>query len=120
MSDSAISKASDVFVSTYYKYFDTQRHLLAKLYKESAAVVWNGNPFGNRGLYQEFYLTLPSTGRVYNHILVQLLLLKTCIAYPLPLPYPSLFLICIVSDVFCCMGFLPLRFKWMGLDWMDG
>ncbi|KAJ3058760.1 hypothetical protein HDU98_005175 [Podochytrium sp. JEL0797] len=56
------SKGGDLFVQTYYKYYDSQRHVLHKLYKDNAAILWNGNAFNGIQAFKEFYLSLPSTG----------------------------------------------------------
>ncbi|KAJ3019398.1 UNVERIFIED_CONTAM: NTF2- export protein 2 [Siphonaria sp. JEL0065] len=56
------SKGGDLFVQSYYKYYDSQRHVLHKLYKDNAAIIWNGNAFNGIAPFKEFYLSLPSTG----------------------------------------------------------
>ncbi|KAJ3415972.1 NTF2- export protein 2 [Chytridiales sp. JEL 0842] len=56
-----LSKAADNFVTTFYKLFDTQRHMVNKMYKDSAAILWNGNPYAGSVAYQEFCLKLPAS-----------------------------------------------------------
>ncbi|ORY46539.1 hypothetical protein BCR33DRAFT_715592 [Rhizoclosmatium globosum] len=43
------SKGGDLFVQTYYKYYDSQRH-------ENAAILWNGNAFNGIAAFKEFIL----------------------------------------------------------------
>ncbi|KAJ3216702.1 NTF2- export protein 2 [Dinochytrium kinnereticum] len=66
MSDIAVvaSQRADLFVENFYKYYDKQRHLLGNIYKDDAAILWNGNPYNGWARYSEFLLKLPSTRNV--------------------------------------------------------
>ncbi|KAI8607383.1 hypothetical protein BC830DRAFT_1158908 [Chytriomyces sp. MP71] len=60
------SKGADAFVAAYYKYYDTQRHVLHKLYKDDAAILWNGNAFAGIAQFRDSYLQLPATVHEYQ------------------------------------------------------
>ncbi|KAF9293177.1 NTF2- export protein 2 [Mortierella antarctica] len=49
------SKGADQFVELYYKVFDTQRPVLNRLYRDSSAILWNGNAFSGITPFAEFY-----------------------------------------------------------------
>ncbi|KAF9169969.1 NTF2- export protein 2 [Mortierella sp. AD010] len=55
------SSGADQFVELYYKVYDTQRPVLNRLYRDSSAILWNGNAFSGITPYQEFYNKLAST-----------------------------------------------------------
>ncbi|KAJ3046373.1 NTF2- export protein 2 [Rhizophlyctis rosea] len=55
------SRAAENFVATYYKMFDRQRHVLPQMYKDTSAIVWNGNALSGVEQYQQFCLKLPVT-----------------------------------------------------------
>ncbi|GJJ74778.1 NTF2-related export protein 1/2 [Entomortierella parvispora] len=55
------SKGADQFVEVYYKFFDTQRNILNRLYRDSSSILWNGNPFSGIKPYDEFYTKLPAS-----------------------------------------------------------
>ncbi|KAJ1557574.1 NTF2- export protein 2, partial [Cladochytrium tenue] len=59
--EAAASKGAELFVRTFYKYYDSQRHNLHILYVDAAAVLWNGNPFAGIAAYKDFFLKLPAT-----------------------------------------------------------
>ncbi|KAI8836878.1 hypothetical protein BJ741DRAFT_604334 [Chytriomyces cf. hyalinus JEL632] len=61
-----VSKGADGFVLTYYKLYDTQRHMLHKLYKEDAAILWNGNAFAGISSFKDSYLQLPPSVHEYQ------------------------------------------------------
>ncbi|KND01430.1 uncharacterized protein SPPG_03235 [Spizellomyces punctatus DAOM BR117] len=60
------SRAADNFVPTFYKVYDRQRHLLHQMYKDSSAVLWNGNPLVGQQNASEFFLKLPATDHVVH------------------------------------------------------
>ncbi|KAG0004311.1 NTF2- export protein 2 [Entomortierella chlamydospora] len=55
------SSGADQFVELYYKVYDTQRPVLNRLYRDSSAILWNGNAFSGITPYQEFYNKLASS-----------------------------------------------------------
>ncbi|KAI8844261.1 hypothetical protein BC829DRAFT_286403 [Chytridium lagenaria] len=57
----AASRTADTFVENIYKIYDKQRHLMLNVYKDSAAILWNGNAFNGVASYLEFFLKLPVT-----------------------------------------------------------
>ncbi|KAI9358562.1 hypothetical protein DFJ73DRAFT_793957 [Zopfochytrium polystomum] len=66
MTDAA-SKAADLFVKSYYKYYDTQRHNLHIMYTDAAAIVWNGNPFPGIAAFNEQLLKMPGSQHDINN-----------------------------------------------------
>ncbi|KAJ3389419.1 NTF2- export protein 2 [Entophlyctis sp. JEL0112] len=76
MAADVASKGGDLFVAAYYKYFDSQRHILHKLYIDSAPILWNGNPFNGIAAFRDFYLQLPATQHDFQSFDVQPLLGK--------------------------------------------
>ncbi|TPX67771.1 hypothetical protein SpCBS45565_g03589 [Spizellomyces sp. 'palustris'] len=60
------SRAADNFVPTFYKVYDRQRHLLHQMYKDSSAVLWNGNPLVGQQNASDFFLKLPATDHVVH------------------------------------------------------
>ncbi|KAF9382191.1 NTF2- export protein 2 [Podila verticillata] len=55
------SKGADQFVELYYKVFDTQRPVLNRLYRDSSAILWNGNAFSGITPFAEFYNKLSTS-----------------------------------------------------------
>ncbi|KAF9114253.1 Vacuolar protease A [Mortierella sp. AM989] len=58
------SSGADQFVELYYKVYDTQRPVLNRLYRDSSAILWNGNAFSGITPYQEFYNKLATSEHV--------------------------------------------------------
>ncbi|KAG4094032.1 NTF2-like protein [Neocallimastix lanati (nom. inval.)] len=56
-----INKGATSFVEQYYKIFDTNRGYIDGFYKESSAILWNGNPFGGIIPFKDFVQKLPVT-----------------------------------------------------------
>ncbi|KAJ3145427.1 NTF2- export protein 2 [Geranomyces michiganensis] len=54
------TRAADMFVPSYYKVYDRQRHLLHQFYKDGSAVLWNGSALPGHSC-SEFFLKLPAT-----------------------------------------------------------
>ncbi|KAF9166244.1 NTF2- export protein 1 [Actinomortierella ambigua] len=55
------AKGADQFVELYYKLFDTQRAVLNRLYRDSSAILWNGNAYSGVGPFKELYDKMPSS-----------------------------------------------------------
>ncbi|XP_050417400.1 NTF2-related export protein 1 [Patella vulgata] len=55
------SQAGEEFYQLFYDTVDKKRHLLKKLYEESATCVWNGNTFKGATDIVQFYESLPIT-----------------------------------------------------------
>ncbi|KAF9280700.1 NTF2- export protein 2 [Mortierella alpina] len=49
------SSGADAFVRAYYDMFDTQRMNLSALYRDTSAILWNGNAFSGIQPFTEFY-----------------------------------------------------------------
>ncbi|KAF9580846.1 NTF2- export protein 2 [Lunasporangiospora selenospora] len=60
------SKGADQFVELYYKLFDTQRGVLNRLYRDSSAILWNGNAYSGITPFSEFYNKLSSSEHIIN------------------------------------------------------
>ncbi|KAF9311050.1 NTF2- export protein 2 [Podila horticola] len=60
------SKGADQFVELYYKVFDTQRTVLNRLYRDSSAILWNGNAFSGITPFAEFYNKLSTSEHSVN------------------------------------------------------
>ncbi|KAL3880197.1 hypothetical protein ACJMK2_032459 [Sinanodonta woodiana] len=54
-------QAGEEFYNLYYETFDKKRHLLAKLYMDTAKLVWNGNPADGKEAILKFFENLPSS-----------------------------------------------------------
>ena len=63
--DDVAARGADAFISTYYKLMETQRGLLGRIYKDNAAILWNGNAFGTSQAFQSFIQTLPAVGGLF-------------------------------------------------------
>ncbi|KAJ3184324.1 NTF2- export protein 2 [Geranomyces variabilis] len=59
------TRAADMFVPSYYKVYDRQRHLLHQFYKDGSAVLWNGSALPGHSC-SEFFLKLPATDHHVN------------------------------------------------------
>lgn len=57
-------RAADIFVSSFYKVFDRQRHLLPKMYSDWSKLLWNGNAIASDQI-SNFLLQMPPS----NHII---------------------------------------------------
>ncbi|KAF9093852.1 NTF2- export protein 2 [Mortierella sp. GBA35] len=55
------SQGADAFVAAYYNLFDTQRPVLNRVYRDSSAILWNGNAYSGIGPFSEFYNKLASS-----------------------------------------------------------
>ncbi|ORZ28884.1 hypothetical protein BCR41DRAFT_344231 [Lobosporangium transversale] len=55
------SSGADQFVTLYYDVFDNKRHILNHLYRDSSAILWNGNAHSGISPFQEFYNKLPAS-----------------------------------------------------------
>ncbi|KAI9208784.1 uncharacterized protein BJ171DRAFT_487269 [Polychytrium aggregatum] len=55
------ARGADAFVETFYKLWDTQRHLLIRLYKDTTPILFNGMPFSGGSSFEEHYQRLPAT-----------------------------------------------------------
>ncbi|KAI7832657.1 hypothetical protein BC939DRAFT_498060 [Gamsiella multidivaricata] len=55
------ASGADQFVALYYKVFDSQREVLNRLYRDSSAILWNGNAFAGIKPFSEFYDKLPKS-----------------------------------------------------------
>ncbi|CAO3620143.1 unnamed protein product [Mucor hiemalis] len=58
-------KSTEQFIQFFYPNYDTQRQNLGNLYRDTSAILWNGNAFGAQQ-YSEFWaacqcLTMKST-----------------------------------------------------------
>lgn len=61
--DDVAARGADAFVSTYYKLMRSERNtLLDQIYKNDAAILWNGHAYGNKEKFQEFMKGMPVTG----------------------------------------------------------
>ncbi|KAF8941810.1 NTF2- export protein 1 [Haplosporangium gracile] len=60
------SKGADAFVGIYYQLFDTQRPVLNRVYRDTSAILWNGNAFNGIGPFSEFYNKLASSEHTVN------------------------------------------------------
>ncbi|KAG0215344.1 NTF2- export protein 2 [Mortierella sp. GBA30] len=58
------SSGADAFVRAYYDMFDTQRTNLSALYRDSSAILWNGNAFSGIKPFTEFYNKLAGSEHV--------------------------------------------------------
>ncbi|KAG0240515.1 hypothetical protein B0O80DRAFT_445406 [Mortierella sp. GBAus27b] len=52
---------ADQFVAVYYKVFDEQRNVLNRLYRDSSAILWNGNAYSGIAPFQAVYEKIPKT-----------------------------------------------------------
>ncbi|KAG0377677.1 MAG: NTF2-like protein [Linnemannia gamsii] len=55
------SHGADQFVELYYKVIDTQRPVLNRFYRETSAILWNGNPYQGATPFSEFYTKLSAS-----------------------------------------------------------
>lgn len=54
-------RMGEEFTKMYYETMDKRRHMLSRLYMDSAVLSWNGNGVqGNDGI-QKYYIELPAT-----------------------------------------------------------
>ncbi|KAF9188824.1 NTF2- export protein 2 [Haplosporangium sp. Z 767] len=60
------SKGADAFVEVYYRVYDKQRAVLDRLYRDTSAILWNGNAFSGIKPFSEFYNKLPVTEHEVN------------------------------------------------------
>ncbi|CAO3672862.1 unnamed protein product [Rhizopus stolonifer] len=52
-------KSTEQFIQFFYLNYDTQRQNLGNLYRDSSAILWNGNAFSGAQQYSEFLGRLP-------------------------------------------------------------
>ncbi|SAM09215.1 hypothetical protein [Absidia glauca] len=52
-------KSTEQFVQFFYGSYDKQRNALGNLYRDSSAILWNGNAFSGAQQYSEFLGRLP-------------------------------------------------------------
>ena len=55
------SRAADKFVPVFYNLFDRQRHQIAKLYKDSSVLLWNGAPIAGSAAIIKTLFEFPIT-----------------------------------------------------------
>ncbi|ESP04407.1 hypothetical protein LOTGIDRAFT_136198, partial [Lottia gigantea] len=55
------AQAAEEFYQLYYEHFDKKRHMIKKLYQETATVVWNGHVVKGAGDIVHFFENLPSS-----------------------------------------------------------
>ncbi|RUS20463.1 hypothetical protein BC937DRAFT_95164 [Endogone sp. FLAS-F59071] len=55
------TKGADSFVELFYKLYDNQRELLSRFYRDSSAILWNGNAYSGVAPFAEFCKKLPTT-----------------------------------------------------------
>lgn len=60
------SSTAEDFTRLYYKKMDKSRHLIDKMYLESAVLVWNGNGAGGDTDISRFLLELPASEHTLN------------------------------------------------------
>ncbi|XP_064610042.1 NTF2-related export protein 1-like [Liolophura sinensis] len=56
--------AAEEFSKLYYETFDKKRHLVSKLYMDTAVLVWNGNSITGSTEIVKFFENLPSSEHV--------------------------------------------------------
>ncbi|XP_033743790.1 NTF2-related export protein 2-like isoform X2 [Pecten maximus] len=72
------SEAGEVFSKLYYDSFDKKRHLIQKLYLDSAALVWNGTPVNGLEKILKFFETLPTSEHSLDSLDCQPLIDQVC------------------------------------------
>eukprot|EP00128_Syssomonas_multiformis_P004567 Colp12_sorted_trinity150504_noHs@25844 len=55
----ATARGGEQFVDLFYKYYDSQRQILQRLYKDDALLIWNGNPSAGVDAIKLFFEVLP-------------------------------------------------------------
>ncbi|XP_069130823.1 NTF2-related export protein 2-like isoform X3 [Argopecten irradians] len=55
------SEAGETFSKLYYDSFDKKRHLIQKLYMDSATLIWNGTTVNGLEKILKFFETLPTS-----------------------------------------------------------
>ncbi|KAG0290417.1 NTF2- export protein 2 [Dissophora globulifera] len=53
--------AADQFMNVYYNLHDTKREFLGRLYRDSSAILWNGNAYSGVKPFSEFIEKLPKS-----------------------------------------------------------
>uniref|UniRef100_A0A1B6CKC7 NTF2-related export protein n=1 Tax=Clastoptera arizonana TaxID=38151 RepID=A0A1B6CKC7_9HEMI len=59
-------RTAENFLKLYYDSLDRKRHLMTKLYLDTATLVWNGNGSTGKEGIQNFLSELPSGSHAYN------------------------------------------------------
>ncbi|XP_051163495.1 NTF2-related export protein [Leptopilina boulardi] len=54
-------RTGEEFTKVYYESLDKRRHLISKLYLDTATMIWNGNGVDGKDAIQKFWIELPSS-----------------------------------------------------------
>ncbi|XP_011166085.1 NTF2-related export protein [Solenopsis invicta] len=54
-------RTAEEFTKLYYESLDKRRHLISRLYMDSATLIWNGNGVTGKDNIQKFWTDLPSS-----------------------------------------------------------
>ncbi|XP_039252150.1 NTF2-related export protein 2-like [Styela clava] len=55
----AAIEAGEKFTKIFYETFDKKRHMISKLYHDTAQLLWEGNPVSGKDAIQKFLQDLP-------------------------------------------------------------
>ncbi|KAF8939979.1 NTF2- export protein 2 [Dissophora ornata] len=55
---------ADQFVALYYKVYDTQREVLNRFYRDTSAILWNGNAYSGIKHFSAFYEKLAKSEHI--------------------------------------------------------
>lgn len=59
-------RTAEEFTELYYDSVDRKRHLISRLYMDTAVLVWNGNGTTGKEEIQKFFAELPTSSHTYS------------------------------------------------------